>query len=145
MWTYFAAACAVFLFAQAFVWGGQIYDQSADQAGTARGKSVEERIAQVMAGQNKQRGQKVDGAVFAGASQSGKTIVFEFTLDLAPARYDAVQAHDRLLSQMIPRFCRPRFYPDMREGAAVVFRYVTKSGLSLVDAKVDAGVCQVPV
>jgi len=83
--------------------------------------------------------------VFSGATQHGKTIVFEFTLDRAPTRYDAGMAHERLISQMIPRFCRPKFHPLMREGAAVVFRYVTKSGLTLVDAKVYAGVCNVPV
>jgi hypothetical protein len=145
VWKYFATACAAYLFVQAFVWGGQIYESSAGSSGSGERKSVEQLLAEVVEDQNKQRGKKVDGGFFAGANLYGKTIVFDFTLDKAPTRYDAGQAQERLISQMIPRFCKKRFHPVLREGGAVVFRYGTKSGLSLVDAKVDASVCKVPV
>jgi hypothetical protein len=142
MWKYVGVAGGVFLFAQAFAMGGRLYEGVAGETSTGPRQSVEERLAYSVEQQNKKRGQRVDGGVFSGATRYGKTVVFEFTLDKAPTRYDAGKAHDRLLKQMIPRFCTRKFDPELRAGAAVVFRYVSKSGLTLVDAKVDAGVCE---
>ena len=104
--------------------------------------SLGEMLQRDASAHNKRKGERIGEAIFERAYVSGRSLVIEFKIEKPPQRINASATEDRLQERMKSQFCRSAFASVMRKGGAMVYRYNTPCGLTLVDAKIDAGVCR---
>lgn len=145
MWKYAVIAVGTFTTVAGAVGLSDAMNEQRSGRVRATSVSLDEQLAQVVERDNQRIGEETHETIFEGARLNGYTVVFSFTMKKTPYRFDQAATSERLQQRMKRQFCRGAFASLMRQGATVVYRYRSKTGRDLVDAKVNAAICKLTV
>ncbi len=138
MWKFAAGAFGFFGMAWAVSSGLSAHGVGSVEAN----KPLEEILGSIANDMRSKRGQAINGMVIEGANVRGNTLILDFIIPNAPKRFNAEDASVRATQNMVTLYCNKKFTSILRRGTVIVHRFQSKSGLDLVDGRLDAATCK---